>query len=55
MDVDVKDATAYREVGVLRPDGVVGVVALVGVPVHRGLLVGQQEVRRVAVVHGTAG
>ena len=47
-------ATAYREIGVLRPDGVVSVVALVGVPVHRGLFgggVGEEEAR-VAVVVG---
>ena len=49
--------TAYREIGVLRPDGVVSVVALVGVPVHRGLFgggggVGEEEARVAAVVVG---
>ena len=44
---------AYREICVLRPDGVVGVVALVRVPVHGGLLsVGEREVRVAEVVVG---
>ena len=44
---------AYREICVLRPDGVVGVVALVRVPVHGGLLgVGEREVRVSEVVVG---
>ena len=49
-----RSATAYREIGVLRPDGVVGVVALVRVPVHRGFFGGgvgkQRQEARVAVV-----
>ena len=44
---------AYREIGVLRPDGVVGVVALVRVPVHGGLFgVGERDGRVAKVVVG---
>ena len=46
-------AGAYREIGVLRPDGVVGVVALVRVPVHGGLLGVGERVAKVVVGQGS--